>query len=217
MRATEFLKENILGATAGRLLGKAFGNDNNDDILNKLTKFAGSSKTMQSVKPSTTRAMDFDKSDNSTSGVTSAKVEKDGSIIIGDQRRSGGTISWRTNNPGNVMYGNFSKGHGAIGHIKAADLEPVAIMPTLEQGWKMQMDLWRRPAYNNGTIDQGARRWATGVGNKKGTSQYTMDLASAAGVTIHTKVSSLSDDQLKKLVKKQAHWEGFKSGTVTQL
>jgi hypothetical protein len=137
--------------------------------------------------------------------------------MIGNQKRTGGTVSWRANNPGNVMYGSFSKSHGAVGYIKAADAEPVAIMPTLDQGWKMQMDLWRRPAYNNGTIDQGARRWAGAVGAKKGTSQYTIDLANAAGVTIHTKVSSLSDDQLKRLVKKQAHWEGFKPGTVTQL
>lgn len=216
MRATEFLKENVLASVTGRLLGKAFGNDNNDDILDKLTKFAGS-KPIQSTKPSTTSSIDFDKSDNSTSGATSAQVGKDGSIIIGNQKRTGGTVSWRTNNPGNVMYGRFSKGHGALGSIKAADSEPVAIMPTLDHGWKMQMDLWRRPAYNNGTIDQGCRRWAGGVGAKKETSQYTIDLAQAAGVTIHTKVSSLSDDQLKKLVKKQAHWEGFKPGTVTQL
>jgi hypothetical protein len=52
MRATEFLKDNILGSTAGRLLGKAFGNDNNDDILDKLTKFVGSPNSVTVNKPS---------------------------------------------------------------------------------------------------------------------------------------------------------------------
>ena len=145
------------------------------------------------------------------------QVEKNGSVIIGNEKRSGGTISWRCNNPGNVMYGSFAKSHGALGSTKAADTEPVAIMPTLDHGWKMQMDLWRRPAYNNGTIDQGCRRWAGGVGAKKETSQYTIDLAQAAGASINTRVSDLSDAQLKNMVKKQAHWEGFKVGTVTRV
>jgi hypothetical protein len=217
MRATEFLKETGLSSMVGKLLAKPSDLADTDDIINKLTALAGSQKPAQSTKPVATRSIDSDKSDNSTSGATSAQVGKDGSIVIGNQKRTGGTVSWRANNPGNVMYGSFSKGHGAVGYIKAADAEPVAIMPTLDHGWKMQMDLWRRPAYNNGTIDQGARRWAGAVGAKKETSQYTIDLARAAGVTIHTKVSSLSDDQLKRLVKKQAHWEGFKPGTVTQL
>jgi len=146
-----------------------------------------------------------------------AQVGNDGSVIIGKEKRSGGTISWRTNNPGNVMYGDFAKSHGAIGSAKSGDGEPVAIMPTLDHGIKMQMDLWRRPAYNNGTIDQGARRWAAGVGAKKETSPYTKDLAKAAGVSINTKVADLSDDQLKQMVTAQMRWEGFKPGTVTQV
>ena len=204
MRATEFLKE----LDVSNILGRVLGANNTDSSGDKLNKFAGTAKLKQSTKPSPSRSLNFGQS---------ARVEDDGSVIIGNQKRSGGTISWRTNNPGNVMHGNFAKSYGSLGAIKAADSQPVAIMPTLEQGWKMQMDLWRRPAYNNGTIDQGARRWAGAVGAKRETSQYTIDLANAAGVPIHTKVANLSDDQLKRLVKKQAQWEGFKPGTVTQI
>lgn len=142
-------------------------------------------------------------------------LAKGKAVIIGNERRVGGTISWRTNNPGNVQYGDFARRYGAIGSAMAGDGEPVAIMPTLDHGWKMQVALWRRPKYNNGTIDQGCRIWATGVGSKKGTSQYTIDLADAAGASIHTKVSELSDEQLKNMVKRQAKLEGFKVGTVT--
>jgi hypothetical protein len=39
-------------------------------------------------------------------------------------------------------------------------------------------------------------------------------LAKAAGVDINTPVSSLGEDQLRSLVKKQAQWEGFKPGKV---
>jgi hypothetical protein len=51
MRATEFLQENVLASVTGRLLGKPFDTSQPDDILNKLSKFAGSSKPTQSTKP----------------------------------------------------------------------------------------------------------------------------------------------------------------------
>ena len=51
MRATEFLKENILASTVGRLLGKNFGTSDTDDILDKLTKFAGSPNSVAVNKP----------------------------------------------------------------------------------------------------------------------------------------------------------------------
>jgi peptidoglycan hydrolase-like protein with peptidoglycan-binding domain len=136
-------------------------------------------------------------------------------VIIGNERRTGGSISWRTNNPGNIAYSGIAKSYGALGYIRAADGEPVAIMPTLEDGLKLQMVQWRRPKYNNLTINQACRTWATGVGKKTGTSQYTIDMANAAGASIHTKVSDLSDEQLKNMLKKQAKLEGFKVGTVT--
>jgi hypothetical protein len=176
------------------------------------------------LNPATKRALDKlfpgepnSADDSDTSGATSAKVGKDGSIIIGDQKRSGGTISWRCNNPGNVMYGSFAKSHGALGSAKAGDTEPVAIMPTLDHGIKMQMDLWRRPMYNNLTIDAGCQQWATGVKKQGYGSKYARDLANAAGASLDTKVASLSDDQLKSMVKAQMRWEGFKAGTVTQV
>jgi len=136
-------------------------------------------------------------------------------VIIGNEKRTGGSISWRTNNPGNVAYSGIAKSYGALGYIRAADGEPVAIMPTLEHGLKLQMAQWRRPKYNNLTINQACRTWATGVGKQTGTSQYTIDMANAAGASIHTKVSDLSDEQLKNMLKKQAKLEGFKVGTVT--
>lgn len=162
-------------------------------------------------RPTTTPASELT---NAGPAPTTASA-KGREVIIGNEKRTGGTISWRTNNPGNVQYGDFARRYGAIGSAMAGDGEPVAIMPTLDHGWKMQMALWRRPKYNNGTINQGCRNWATGVRDYKGISPYTIALADAAGASIHTKVSELSDEQLKNMVKKQAKLEGFKVGTVT--
>jgi hypothetical protein len=55
MRATEFLKENVLASVTGRLLGKSFDTSQPDDILNKLSNFAGSSKPTQSTDKNTSK------------------------------------------------------------------------------------------------------------------------------------------------------------------
>jgi hypothetical protein len=161
----------------------------------------------------TSQPADTRRDDNKPAPTTASS--KGRAVIIGNEKRTGGSISWRTNNPGNVMYGDRAKRFGAIGSVIAGDGEPVAIMPTLDHGWKMQIALWRSPTYNNGTIEQGCKTWAVGVRHYKGTSPYTISLADAAGASKNTKVSDLSDEQLKNMVKRQAKWEGFKVGTVT--
>jgi len=140
------------------------------------------------------------------------------SVVIGNEKRIGGTISWRTNNPGNISHGDLAKEFGAIGTWKNANGDTqqqttgIAIMPSLEAGIKLQMALWRRPKYNNYSIGHGVSRW-TG-NNQHPNSQYARDLARAAGVTPNTRVSELTDDQLKNMVKQQAQWEGFKVGRI---
>ena len=180
-----------------------------------MSKNAATSASNPASNPATPNVMSTPSATVGAGPIPTTAVAKGREVIIGNERRTGGTISWRTNNPGNVMYGPRAKSFGAIGSAMAGDGEPVAIMPTLDHGWKMQMALWRSPKYNNGTIDHGCRRWATGVGSKKETSPYTIALANAAGASINTKVSELSDEQLKNMVKKQAKLEGFKVGTVT--
>jgi len=137
-----------------------------------------------------------------------AVVGKDGSIIIGDQKRIGGTLNWRANNPGNNMMSDMAKDFGAIGWIRADDGVKTAIFPTLEMGTRLQMAQWRTPKYNNLTIDAGCQLWATGVAQQGYGSTYARDLARAAGATIDTKVKDLTDDQLKKMCLKQGRWEG---------
>ena len=132
---------------------------------------------------------------------------RDGSITIGDKKRVGGHINWRANNPGNNMFSDLAKQFGAVGYIRAGDKEPVAIMPSMDAGIKLQMAQWRSPKYNNGTIDQGCQLWAVANRGIRGT-DYARDLAHAAGATIDTPVKDLTDAQLSKMCAKQGHWEG---------
>lgn len=140
------------------------------------------------------------------------------SVVIGNEKRIGGTVSWRTNNPGNISYGDLAKDFGAIGAWKNAsgDIQQqttgIAIMPSLEAGIKLQMALWRRPVYNNYSIGHGVSRW---TGNNQGpNSSYATALAQAAGATTDTRVADLSDEQLRDMIKVQNQWEGFKVGRI---
>jgi hypothetical protein len=140
-------------------------------------------------------------------------------VRIGNEIRKGGTVSWRTNNPGNISYGELAKKFGAIAPWKKMDGDlqqrttGIAIMPTLEDGDRLKMALWRRPMYIDKTIDQGVAQWTgtTGLG-----SGYAKDLAKAAGATMDTVIGQLSDSQLLSMVTKQRVWEGFKAGQVIQ-
>jgi len=139
-------------------------------------------------------------------------------VIIGDEKRIGGTISWRTNNPGNVSWGQLARDYGAIGTLKNANGDTqqrttgIAIMPSLEAGIKLQMALWRQPVYNNYSIGQGVSKW---TGHNQGPdSAYAISLAQAAGATTDTRVADLSDSQLRNMLKVQNQWEGFKVGRI---
>ena len=137
-------------------------------------------------------------------------------VVIGNTVRKGGTVSWRTNNPGNISYAEITKKHGALAPFinPNGDAQQrsvgIAIMPTLEAGENAQMELWRRPLYNTKSIDAAVNTWTGGHAGFGST--YAKDLAKAAGVDINTTVKDLTDGQLRGLVKKQAIWEGFKQG-----
>jgi hypothetical protein len=146
-------------------------------------------------------------------------VQMGQSVKIGNEIHKGGTVSWRTNNPGNVSYGGLSKQYGAIGAWKKLDGDEqqktvgIAIMPSIEAGDQLKMGLWRRPKYIGKTIDQGVQQWTGTLGPGSG---YAKDLARAAGVSLDTIIGELTDSQLKSMVTKQRAWEGFKPGQVIQ-
>jgi hypothetical protein len=119
-----------------------------------------------------------------------AGTQQGNTVKIGNQVREGGTVSWRTNNPGNVSYGGLAKSYGAVGRWIRPNGDQqqrttgIAIMPTLDHGYDLKMGLWRRPLYANDTLAEGVSRWVTGRANPVAphTADYASDIARAAGV-----------------------------------
>jgi hypothetical protein len=144
------------------------------------------------------------------------------SVRIGNEIRKGGTVSWRTNNPGNGSYAGITQQYGAIGTWKNPNGDEqqrttgIAIFPTMEAGEKYKIAQWLRPMYVDKTIDQGAQQWAEAAKNFGPGSPYAKGLAQAAGVPLDTVVGKLTESQLLSMTRKQSQLEGFREGQVVQ-
>ena len=132
---------------------------------------------------------------------------------IGDQTRTGGTISWRNNNPGNIVAGAFATSMGATGYTIAKDGNKEAVFPDYETGRRAQLALLKSNSYSNLTIGQAVGKWTKNAGPN---SSYAINLAKAAGVSTDTPISSLNEQQLEMLADAQQKMEGFSEGTVTK-
>ena len=77
-------------------------------------------------------------------GITRMYVGNDGNIY----EASGGSRAWRNNNPGNLEYGKFARGNGAIGTDGR-----FAIFPDTATGFNAMANLLSTSAYQNLTIE----------------------------------------------------------------
>jgi hypothetical protein len=98
------------------------------------------------------------------------------------------------NNPGNIMFGDFSKKYGATAGHKN-DKITVAKFPTLEAGQKAQRDLWERD-YKNMPLDKAIRKWVTGNENSNDVEPgYLKALFTAAGIKPQENKNSATPQQ----------------------
>ena len=120
----------------------------------------------------------------------------------------GGHRSARNNNPGNLEYGDFARRHGALGSDGR-----FAIFPSPEHGLKaMESLLFETSSYRNRTIAGAITRYAPHFENDTGS--YISRVARAAGVSPHTRMSSLSPDQRERMIKGMMAVEGQKQPEV---
>lgn len=127
----------------------------------------------------------------------------------GTVERRTGSRNWRNNNPGNIEYGPFAKKNGAIGSDGR-----FAIFKTYEEGRAAKANLlFESPSYKNKTIFGAISRYAPAFEND--TNGYARQVAEAAGVSLDTPVSALSEDQRIAMLDAMQRVEGFKKGKVS--
>lgn len=126
--------------------------------------------------------------------------------------KTGGSVSWRTNNPGNIVYGAFAKAQGAIGSMTASG-HSFAIFPTEQAGWAALLALLRSPTYQALTLAGVINRYAPPSANN--TAAYTAFVTRKLGLSSSTPMRSLSPAQLTSLAEAIKQHEGWQVGTST--
>lgn len=122
------------------------------------------------------------------------------------EQKTGGSRSWRNNNPGNIEFGGYAKSMGAT----SSDGR-FARFPTYEAGRRAQEQLlFEGQNYRNLTLGQAIRRWAPASENN-----VPAYLAAMGGDDPSKKMHEYTPEQRGRLLDAMQRHEGWRVGTVT--
>lgn len=143
--------------------------------------------------------------------VSAQKANRDVLYIMnnGDTiRRSGGSLAWRNNNAGNLVYGPKTEKWGAIGKGPRG----FAIFPDEKTG-RDALDSLLRTSYANMSISAAIFKYAPPSENDVGL--YLNRLKNMTGLNLNTKIGALNKQQLEKVMDAICVIEGWREGTTT--
>lgn len=135
---------------------------------------------------------------------TQAKVSYKNKETGGTETRTGGSLAWRTNNPGNIVWSDFAKKHGAIGKVGVT-----AVFPTFEVGRAAEKALLESPSYSKLTLEEIIRKWSTQLD----LSVKTKEAQDTIG--INKPYYTLTSEEKSKFVSLMERYEGYKVGEIT--
>ncbi|EGX8655421.1 LysM peptidoglycan-binding domain-containing protein, partial [Salmonella enterica] len=133
-------------------------------------------------------------------------------------KRTGGTRSWRLNNPGNIDFAgttNIQKGRIGKAFIPGQKKNDgakfpdhyAAVFESYEAGCKAQVDLLRRK-YRFFTISQMTKKYAPDEDNND-SEAYAKELLSVTGVSPTTTFENMTDEEIEKIAYTMRVKEGF--------
>jgi hypothetical protein len=128
-------------------------------------------------------------------------------VNYGNFTQSGGTRSWRDNNPGNIEYGSFARSHGAIGTDGR-----FAIFPDAQTGRNALTALLGTRSYQGLTVQGAIARFAPPTENN--TTAYTNSIRRQTGLDPNTSMRSLTPAQLRAVTDAIQRHEGWRPGTT---
>lgn len=125
----------------------------------------------------------------------------------------GGTRNWRNNNPGNIGYGNgnLAKKLGAIG--KAGGF---AVFPNYETGRKAIFSVLKKDDFQGRIVSKAIEVWAPKEDGNN-TELYKKHIQVWTQIDLTRLISSLSAEELEKLVKAIEKKEGSRSGKIIEV
>lgn len=150
---------------------------------------------------------------SSITGVESGKgyviyIKQDGTKI----KRTGGSISWRNNNPGNIVNSKFATTNGAVGTAGR-----FAVFPNEETGLQATVKLLRGKSYENLQLWQVYHKWAPEGDGNNNPSRYANYVSKHSGVALDERIRELSDDEMMRIARAMQKFEGWAVGTEQKL
>ena len=138
-----------------------------------------------------------------TGEITITKKDKRLTIDRGDGRleiRNGGSHAWRNNNLGNLGPGAFANRHGALGGDGPTNKESSrAVFPDVATG-QAAMDALLKNTYKEHTIRTMIEKYADKEKHSHEVQRYKDFIHKNSGLSLDTKISSMTSDQFKTLV-----------------
>jgi len=147
--------------------------------------------------------------------------------------RTGGTASWRNNNPGNIKFGDFAKKYGAVQGTKATDGGYFAYFPDETTGAKARQDLLQTSRYTNLPLDYAMKVYSGGVSTKptrEDSSGFMVEglgkryisnngydyakLITLGAPAVNKPLSEFTESELAMLESAQRKAEGWTEGTI---
>lgn len=202
-------------------LGK-YGDESNFEIFNVMDSgvvLPLENVTMPKTEPETDLSnQSFSVSSNqsfSAFDVRSIEYQNNATIYVlsnGEKiKRSGGSASWRNNNPGNIRKSKFALNNGAVGETKNW-----AVFPDETTGLKAMVKLLRTNNYKNLSIQGAINRWAPSSDNNNPV-KYANSVAKWSGFSVETQLNTLSDDDLMRIARAMQRFEGWNVGVEQRL
>ena len=121
--------------------------------------------------------------------------------------RKGGTIAWRHNNPGNLKYGPFAQGMGALGAGEGKH----AVFPSYLAGKRAMTQLIFKNKFYDKTIQEMIDVYAP-ADDGNDPIAYGNYVASKTGVHPSTALCDLNTEQAVKMIEAMCAMEGYKAG-----
>jgi hypothetical protein len=130
-------------------------------------------------------------------------------VIYENEVRTGGSITWRNNNPGNITYAPEAVGYGAFSDKKNSIF---AIFPDENKGFYAIISFLS--ARSGETIFQMMALYAPRGHGDNNPERYADSVAKQLGVPKTSKVGELSDEQLSTFANAIQQVEGWSAGIV---
>jgi hypothetical protein len=129
-------------------------------------------------------------------------------VVYENEIRVGGTPAWCNNNPGNMEFGPFTQGHGAIGRAGRW-----AIFPDEDTGFNAILDRLQSGSYEHRTIREAIHAWAPAT-DRNDPVAYVAFVRRLTGLDPSLRLDSLPGEGLEAVANAIRTVEGSSPGEI---